>query len=170
MAEDLFERIKRIRAFVFDVDGVMTDGSLLLLDNGEWLRSMNIKDGFAIKYASDNRYRVGAISGSGSDAILKRLTALGVRNIFLHAESKLAAYERFVLEHELHISETLYMGDDIPDVTCMKAAGLATCPADAVPEVRQMAHYVAQSPGGKGCVREVIELVLRTQNQWDVLK
>jgi 3-deoxy-D-manno-octulosonate 8-phosphate phosphatase (KDO 8-P phosphatase) len=167
MAEDLFERIKRIRAFVFDIDGVMTDGSLLLLDNGEWLRSMNIKDGFAIKYAADNRYRIGALSGSGSDAILNRLTALNVRHIFLHVESKLPAYEKFVLDHELHISETLYMGDDIPDLACMKAAGLATCPADAVPEIREAAHYVAQAAGGKGCVREVIELVMRTQNQWN---
>jgi 3-deoxy-D-manno-octulosonate 8-phosphate phosphatase (KDO 8-P phosphatase) len=170
MAGELFERIKRIRAFVFGVDGVMTDGNLLLLDNGEELRQMNTKDGFAIKYASDNRYRVGAITTSGSDAIIKRLTGLGVRNIFTGVESKQAAYEKFIIEHELRIDETLYMGDDIPDLPAMKAAGLAACPADAAPEVRQTAHYVAQAAGGRGCVREIIELVLRTQGHWDITK
>jgi 3-deoxy-D-manno-octulosonate 8-phosphate phosphatase (KDO 8-P phosphatase) len=170
MAQELFDRIKRIRAFVFGVDGVLTDGNLLLLDNGEWLRQMNAKDGYALKYASENRYRIGVISSSGSDAIVARLTALEVRNIYLNVEGKQAAYERFVLEHELHIDETLYMGDDIPDLACMKIAGLAACPADAVPEVRQAAQYVAQAAGGHGCVREVIELVMRTHETWNAAK
>ena len=169
MAEALFERIKNIRAFVFDVDGVMTDGKLMLLEGGEWLRQMHIKDGFAIKHAITSNYKICVISGSGSEAIRERLLALGVADIdiVLHAEDKMDAYNNFLLERKLHISETLYMGDDIPDLDCIKAAGLAACPADAVQEIKQHAHFITQANGGDACVREVIELVLKSQDKWN---
>jgi 3-deoxy-D-manno-octulosonate 8-phosphate phosphatase (KDO 8-P phosphatase) len=169
MAEALFERIKHIRAFIFDVDGVMTDGKLLLLEGGEWLRQMHIKDGFAIKHAITNNYKICVISGSGSEAIRERLLALGVADIdiILHSDNKMDSYNNFLLERKLHISETLYMGDDIPDLECIKAAGLAACPADAVQEIKQHAHFITQANGGDACVREVIELVLKSQDKWN---
>ncbi len=167
MAEELFERIQKIRAFIFDVDGVMTDGKLLILEGGEWVRQMNMKDGFAIKHAINNNYKICVISGSGSVAIEERLSALGIAYINLHAENKMEVYNSFLLEHKLDISETVFMGDDIPDLDCIKAAGLAACPADAVQEIKLHAHFITHASGGNGCVREIIELVLKSQNNWN---
>ncbi|MGZ5243492.1 MAG: KdsC family phosphatase [Bacteroidia bacterium] len=167
MAEALFERIHKIRAFVFDVDGVMTDGKLLVLEGGEWVRQFHIKDGFALKHAIESNYKICVISGSGSVAIEERLTALGIAYINLHAENKMDVYNSFLLEHKLHISETLFMGDDIPDLECIKAAGLAACPADAAQEIKQHAHFITHANGGDACVREVIELVLKSQEKWN---
>lgn len=167
MPENIFDRLKAIKAFVFDVDGVMTDGQLLLLDNGEWLRQMNIKDGFALKYAVEKRYKIGVISGSGSEAIAYRLRALGIEDVHLMVENKIAAFEKFVLKHGISAAEVLYMGDDIPDIQPMKSCGLAACPQDAVAEIKKIAHYITGAAGGKGCVREVIEMVLKLHNQWN---
>ncbi|MCX6351183.1 MAG: HAD hydrolase family protein [Bacteroidetes bacterium] len=163
---NLLDKLPHIRAFVFDVDGVMTDGSLLLLEDGEWLRTMNIKDGYAIRHAADERYHIAVISGSGSEAIRKRMEALGVQDIFMLSENKLSVYEKFLLDKGIHTNEVLYMGDDIPDLEVMKAAGIAACPADAVEEVKQIADIVTLASGGKGCIREVIEMVLKAQDRW----
>lgn len=167
MPDNIFDRLKAIKAFVFDVDGVMTDGQLLLLDNGEWLRQMNIKDGFALKYAVEKRYKIGVISGSGSDAILYRLRALGIEDVHLMVDNKMGAYEKFLLKNGIASNEVLFMGDDIPDLQPMRSCGLAACPQDAVPEIKKISHYIARAEGGKGCVREVIEMVLKLHEQWN---
>ncbi|RYD78039.1 MAG: 3-deoxy-D-manno-octulosonate 8-phosphate phosphatase, partial [Sphingobacteriales bacterium] len=147
---------------------VMTDGKLMILEGGEWLRQMHIKDGFAIKHAITNNYKVCVISGSGSAALEERLIALGIPqvDINLHADNKIETYNRFLSSHKIHISESLYMGDDIPDLECIKAAGLAACPSDAAQEIKQNSHFITQAEGGSACVREVIELILKTQGNW----
>jgi|SRR6185437_6285668 len=164
---NLFHALKHIRAFVFDVDGVLTNGNILLLANGEWLRGMNIRDGFAIQQAVKKRYKVCVISEDSSEAVGKRLDSLGIPEIYFNADGKLAAFEKFIIDRETDIHEIMYMGDDINDLPCLKAAGIAVCPQDAVPEVKAVCHYVAQAKGGEGCVREVIELVMKSHKAWD---
>jgi 3-deoxy-D-manno-octulosonate 8-phosphate phosphatase (KDO 8-P phosphatase) len=149
------------------VDGVLTNNNILLLDNGEWLRQMSMKDSFALEHALKKRYKICIISQSGSEAIGKRLDAIGVSEIYFNAESKLAALEKFVIDHEVSIHEILYIGDDIPDIPCMKAVGIAACPQDAVPEVKKVSHYVSNSKGGEGCVREILEMVMKSHQVWD---
>ncbi len=166
MTMQFFDKLKQIKAFVFDVDGVLTDGMLLLLGDGEWLRSMSIKDGFALKHAIENRYKICVISGSDSEAILYRLQALGIEAIFSRVENKLAAMEKFLLQNNLATHEVVYMGDDIPDIELMRRAGFSACPADAVQEVKDIADYICQAPGGKGAVREVMEMVLKLNGHW----
>ena len=166
--EPLFQKLKNIRAIVFDVDGVLTNGNMLLLQNGEWLREMNIKDGYAIEQAVKKRYRICVISEDGSEAIGKRLDALGVKEIYFHADSKLAALEKFTIENEVELQQVLYICDDMPDIPCLKAAGLATCPHDAAPEVKDICDYIAEARGGRGAVREIIEIVLKSHSVWDV--
>ncbi len=166
MAEQFFEKLKQIKGFVFDVDGVLTDGMLLLLGDGEWLRNMNIKDGFAIKHAVDNRYKICVISGSDSEAITYRMQALGVEDIFTRVENKMAAFEKFMLQNNLGTNEVVYMGDDIPDLEMMKKAGFSACPSDAAQEIKDIADYVSIAPGGKGAAREVIEMVLKLNGHW----
>ena len=167
MSEQFFNKLKNIKAFIFDVDGVLTDGMVLLLEDGEWLRSMSIKDGFAIKHAVDNRYKIAVISGSDSEAIARRMTALGVENVYTRVENKIAIFEKFLLEHNLGVDEALYMGDDIPDLTLMEKAGFSACPSDAVQEVKKVADYITEAPGGKGAVREVLEMVLKLNGHWE---
>jgi 3-deoxy-D-manno-octulosonate 8-phosphate phosphatase (KDO 8-P phosphatase) len=165
--DTFFNKLKHIRAIVLDVDGVLTNGNMLLLENGEWLRQMSFKDGFAIEYAIKKRYKICIVSENGSEAIGKRMDAMGVSEIYFNAEVKLAALEKFVIDHEVDIHEILYMGDDIPDISCMKAVGLAVCPQDAAPEVKNISHYIAQAKGGEGCVREVLEMVMKSHKIWD---
>jgi len=167
ISNNLLNAIKHIRAFVFDVDGVLTDGNILLLANGEWLRKMYVRDGFAIQQAVKTRYKICIISEDSSEAVGKRLDALGIPEIYFNADGKLAAFEKFIIDREIDVHEIMYMGDDINDLPCLKAAGLAVCPADAVPEVKAVCHYVAQAKGGEGCVREVIEMVMKSHKVWD---
>lgn len=167
MSEDFFEKLKNIKAFIFDVDGVLTDGKLLLLGDGEWLRQMDIKDGFAIKHAVDMRYKVAIISGSDSKAIERRMNALGVDDVFMEVENKNSAFEKFLLSHNLSTHEAVYMGDDIPDIELLRRAGFAACPGDAAQEVKKVVHYITQASGGNGAVREVIEMTLKLQGHWN---
>jgi 3-deoxy-D-manno-octulosonate 8-phosphate phosphatase (KDO 8-P phosphatase) len=165
--ESFFNKLKYIRAIALDVDGVLTNGNILMLDNGELLREMSMRDGFALEHAIKMRYKICIISESGSEAIGKRLDILGVSEIYFNAESKLAALEKFVIDHEVNIHEILYIGDDIPDIPCMKSVGLAACPQDAAPEVKLISHYVANSKGGEGCVREILEMIMKSHSVWD---
>jgi 3-deoxy-D-manno-octulosonate 8-phosphate phosphatase (KDO 8-P phosphatase) len=165
--DTFFNKLKFIRAIALDVDGVLTNGNMLMLDNGEWLRQMSFKDGFALEYAIKKRYKICIISESGSEAIGKRLDALGIKEVYFYAESKLAALEKFVIDHEVDIHEILYIGDDIPDIPCLKAAGIAACPQDAVPEVKAISHYIANTKGGEGCVREILEMIMKLHKIWD---
>lgn len=162
---DLLKRFAQITTFVFDVDGVLTDGTVLLLENGLQARRMNIKDGLALQLALQH-FRVVIVSGSYSEPVLQRLQYLGLPEIFLGTKDKLGFLQRYLQEHELQWDEVLYMGDDLPDMGVLQRSGLACCPADAVPEVKAVSHYISTKKGGDGCVRDVIEKVLKLAGHW----
>jgi 3-deoxy-D-manno-octulosonate 8-phosphate phosphatase (KDO 8-P phosphatase) len=162
----LLQRFKKIKTFVFDVDGVLTDGGLLVYDDGQMVRKMNIKDGYALQLALKRGYRILIISGGTSEAVRDRLNKLGVKDVYLHAHNKEEILNEYVTTHNLSWNELLFMGDDIPDYTVMKKAGLPCAPADAAPEIKQLSLYISGIPGGSGCARDVIEKVLKLNNDW----
>lgn len=157
---------KTIKLFVLDVDGVLTDGSLLVLEDGQLVRRMNIKDGYALQLAIKKGYRVLVISGAKSKAVKKRLQLLGVKEVFMGVENKVQLLLNYVSKFKLQKEQVLYMGDDIPDLECLQMAGLACCPADAVAEIKAIAQYISPFSGGNGCVRDVIEKVLKLNEHW----
>ena len=159
--------LKNIKLFVLDVDGVLTDGSLILLKNGEMARTMNIKDGYALQLAVKKGYDILIISGGKSEEVKVRLEKLGVKNIFLSVKNKKELLSKYIINNNYSIEQVLYMGDDIPDVLVMQTVGVACAPADAVPEIKAIAHYISPIPGGKGCVRDVIEKVLKLNADWN---
>ena len=157
-----------ITTFVFDVDGVLTDGTLFVFENGEQVRRMNIKDGYALQLAIKKGYRVAIFSGSVSEAVVKRLNKLGVMDVFMDVKDKKSRIQEYMLQHQISAEEMLFMGDDIPDYSIMKEVALPCAPSDAVPEIKQIAKYISPSPGGQGCVRDVIEKVLKLRDHWDL--
>lgn len=165
---NVLEKFKSIKTFVFDVDGVLTDGTLLILEDGQMARQMNIKDGYALQLAVKKGYRVVIISGGTSDAVKERLGRLGVKDCFLKIDNKKNTLEKYVGEHQLNWDEILFMGDDIPDYVPMQLTGLPCCPADAATEIKQISHYISPVVGGKGCARDVIEKVLKLNDHWDL--
>ncbi len=156
----------QISTFIFDVDGVLTDGTVAVFPNGELVRTMHIKDGYALKTAVDMGYNVCVISGGTNPAVKSRLQALGITDIYLGAHYKTEQLDEYLDIYNIDPANVLYMGDDIPDIPVMKICGLATCPKDAVPEVQRISGYISQKKGGKGCVRDVIEQVLKVQDKW----
>lgn len=163
---NILPSFKAIKAFVFDVDGVLTDSSVLVLDDGQLVRRMNIKDGYALQLAIKKGYHVIVISGGNSEAVKLRLQKLGITDIYLDVKNKKDILLKAVTQLNLLWEEVLYMGDDIPDFEVMQMAGLACCPNDAVPEIRQISHYISAISGGEGCVRDVIEKTLKLNNHW----
>ncbi len=155
-----------IETFIFDVDGVLTDCSVLIMENGQLLRTMNVRDGYAIKMALRHGYRVAIITAGRSQGVELRLKALGVEDVLSGREDKAAAFAELVKKYEINPRKTLYMGDDLPDRETMLKVGFAACPADAVREIRQISNYVSPFKGGSGCVRDVIEKVLRLNGHW----
>ncbi len=165
---NVLEKFKTVKTFVFDVDGVLTDGSLLLLNDGQMVRHMNIKDGYALQLAVKKGYRVAVISGGTSEAVKIRLEKLGVKDCFLKIDNKKEKLIEYVSEHALIWDELLFMGDDIPDYVPMQLTGLPCCPADAVPEIKQVSLYISARCGGRGCARDVIEKVLKLNGHWEL--
>lgn len=163
---NVLEHFQQVTTFVFDVDGVMTDGAVLLLDNGLQARQMNIKDGLALQMAIKNQYKVYILSGGTSEPVINRLNYLGIQEIHLGLKDKLKFLEVTLEQQQLRWNEVLYMGDDLPDLAVLEKAGLACCPDDAVTEVKQICKYISPFKGGQGCVRDVIEKVLRLNNHW----
>jgi 3-deoxy-D-manno-octulosonate 8-phosphate phosphatase (KDO 8-P phosphatase) len=163
---NVLELFKSITTFVFDIDGVLTDSSVLLLDNGLQARRMHIKDGLALQMALKKGYRVVIISGAYSEPVLNRLQYLGIKEIYLATKDKLQLLEKYKKEKRLNWSEILYMGDDLPDVPLLQQVGLPTSPADGVMEVKAISKYISNKNGGSGCVRDVIEKVLRLNSHW----
>jgi 3-deoxy-D-manno-octulosonate 8-phosphate phosphatase (KDO 8-P phosphatase) len=163
---NILSRFKFIKVFVFDMDGVLTDGGLHIDEDGKWLRRMNIKDGYALQLAVRCGYKVVIISGSSSNPVAERLNKLGISEVFMNINNKESFFEEYILKNKFVTNEILYMGDDIPDYNCMRIAGLACCPADAVSEIKQIASYISYMHGGYGCVRDVIEKVLKLNNKW----
>ncbi|RKE94919.1 KdsC family phosphatase [Ichthyenterobacterium magnum] len=161
------EYLEHITTFIFDVDGVLTDGTVTIMTNGDMLRRMNIKDGYALKTAIDSGFNVCIISGGSNLGVQKRLEGLGVKDIYLGAHNKINQYNEYLNTNHIKPENVLYMGDDIPDAPVMKRVGLPTCPQDAAPEIKNVSKYISHKNGGKGAVRDVIEQVLKVQDKWD---
>jgi 3-deoxy-D-manno-octulosonate 8-phosphate phosphatase (KDO 8-P phosphatase) len=158
--------LNHIKAFAFDVDGVFTNGSIMLHPGGEFIRMMNIKDGFAVQHAVKMGYPIAIITGGFSKMVKKRFTSLGVQDIFMKSGIKTIPFDSFLTKYQLSADEILYMGDDLPDFEVMKRAGFPACPADAAQEIKQLSLYVSPFKGGEGCVRDIIEQVLKLQGKW----
>jgi 3-deoxy-D-manno-octulosonate 8-phosphate phosphatase (KDO 8-P phosphatase) len=167
MEKSYKEYLQHITTFIFDVDGVLTDGTVAITTSGEMLRKMNIKDGYALKTAVDNGFNVCVISGGSNEGVRIRLRGLGITDIYLGAHNKIEQLVEYLDIYNIKAENVLYMGDDIPDVPVMKLVGLPCCPQDAVPEIKELSKYISHKNGGKGAVRDVIEQVLKVQNKWD---
>ena len=165
---NVLTNFKKIKAFVLDVDGVLTDGTLLLLEDGQMARRMNIKDGYALQLAIKKGYHILVISGGNSEAVKLRLQKLGVVEVYMNVSDKKEQLLQYISKYSLQTEQVLYMGDDIPDLIPMQMAGLPCCPADAVPEIKNIAQYISPINGGFGCVRDVIEKVLKLNGHWDL--
>lgn len=163
---NVLEQFRHIRTFIFDVDGVLTDGTIQLLPGGEQSRKMNIRDGYALQLAVKMGYRIAIISGGRSESVVSRLNGLGIRDIFTGVTDKSDKLEDYALEHDLLWEQMLFMGDDIPDYRAMQLCGIPACPADATPEIKSISRYISPIAGGQGCVRDVIEKVLKLNDHW----
>lgn len=160
------EVFRQIRTFIFDVDGVMTDGRLQVTDAGEFLRTFHTRDGYAIRRAIEEGFNVCVMTGGKGNSIEKRLQVLGIRHYYLGADNKLPIFNSYVAAHNINLFDTIYMGDDLNDYEVIQKVGLACCPCDACPEIISLAHYVSPFKGGDGCVRDVIEKVMKLQGSW----
>lgn len=163
---NFLQKLKSITTFVFDVDGVFTDNRLIATEQGELLRTFNAKDGFALKTAIEKGYLVCIITGGNSKAVHSRFKQLGVLHNHYNITDKLNVLHQFLSETNTDAAQVLYIGDDIPDFASMNICGIKTCPADAVPEIQQIADFVSSKNGGDGCVRELIEMVMKVQGKW----
>jgi len=161
------EYLSHITTFIFDVDGVLTDGNVFVSANGELLRTMNTKDGYAMKIAVNSGYNVCVITGGTNDGVKMRLTGLGITDIYLGSHTKIEQFKEYMELRNIKAENVLFMGDDIPDYPVMKLVGLPCCPQDAVPEIKALSKYVSHKNGGKGAVRDVIEQVLKVQGKWN---
>lgn len=160
------EELRKVEAFAFDVDGVLSNQTMPLHPGGEPMRTVNIKDGYALQLAVKKEYPIAIITGGKTDAVKKRFVNLGITDIYLGSYIKKDDFEDFVYKYGLNSENVLYMGDDLPDYEVMKMVGFPTCPADAVTEIKQISKYISNLNGGEGCVRDIIEQVLRLNNKW----
>ena len=163
---ELKELLSEVTTFIFDYDGVMTDGTVYMDSNGDPLRTSNVKDGYAIQLASKLGYHLAVISGAVVTNITKRLNMLGVEDVFTGVPDKVLKLEEYMRQYQLTPNQVVFMGDDIPDIKVMRKVGVPVCPADAADEVKQVSVYVSHCTGGRGCVRDVIEQTLKAQGKW----
>ena len=166
MKKNYKEILPQITTLIFDIDGVLTDGTVTVYPNGELVRKMNIKDGYAIKTAVDKGFNVAIISGGNSKSVKTRLENLGVTDIYLSTHDKVEKLHEYLDMHQIKLENVLYMGDDIPDYPVLELVGLPTCPQDAAPEIKAVSNYISHKKGGKGAARDVIEQVLKVQGKW----
>ena len=162
----MLHQFKNINTIVLDVDGVLTDGTLLVMPGGLMVRRMNIKDGYALQLAVKKGYHVAIISGGDSPEVKDRLLKLGVTDVYMKVHDKLSVLEEYLLLNGLDAAHTAYMGDDMPDYDVMKHVGIAACPADAATEIKELSAYVSPLVGGAGCVRDLIEKIMRVRGDW----
>lgn len=158
--------LTRIKALVFDVDGVLSSETITLHTDGQPMRTVNIKDGYAVQLAVKMGLHIAIITGGNSESVRMRYEGLGVTDIYMRAAIKTNEFSHFMEKYGLKSEEVLYMGDDIPDYEVMCRCGLPCCPADAAPEIKSISVYVSHRNGGCGCGRDVIEQVLKAQNKW----
>ena len=166
MATSYKQLMNNITTFIFDVDVVLTDGTIMVTTEGEMYRNMSIKDGYALKAAVVAGYNVCIISGGSNEGVRKRLEGLGITDIYLGAHQKIIQFKAYCSQKNITPEQVLYMGDDIPDIPVMQLVGLAASPQDAAPEVKDVSEYISPIGGGKGCGRDVIEQVMRVQGKW----
>jgi 3-deoxy-D-manno-octulosonate 8-phosphate phosphatase (KDO 8-P phosphatase) len=166
MAKSYKEIMNEITTFVFDVDGVLTDGSVFVTNEGEMLRTMNIRDGYALKAAVESGYNVCIISGGSNEGVRIRLRNLGIKDIHLGTPDKVKTFAAYIELYGINAEQVLYMGDDIPDYHVMQLVGLPTCPQDACPEIKTISKYISHVNGGKGAARDVIQQVMKVQGKW----
>lgn len=159
-------KLGAISTFIFDFDGVLSDGMVLLNEEGHYLRRTNVKDGYAMQLAVKMGYRVVIISGAKAEGMYKRLYGLNIQDVYLGVPNKLNVYNEFKAKYDLKDEEIIYMGDDIPDFEVMKNAGVAVCPADAVVEIKEISDYISDKKGGEGCARDIIEQTLKLHKKW----
>ena len=164
------DRLKRIKALVFDIDGVITDGGILAMPDGDLLRVFDAKDSFGVRMVKMHGLHTGIITGASSESIVRRFTVCGVdkEDIYLHSRIKMNDFKRFCDSHSLSPEEVMYLGDDLPDVAVLKACGMGIAPADAVQEARDAADFVSPYPGGRGCIRHAAEMLLKSQGLWQL--
>lgn len=166
MARSYKEIMNDISTFVFDIDGVLTDGKVHVAPNGEMLREMHIRDGFAMKAALESGYNICIISGGSNEGVRIRLKNLGITDIYMGSPNKVETFQEYAELYNIDSKKVLYMGDDIPDYHVMKIVELPTCPQDATPEIKSISKYISHVDGGKGAVRDVIEQVMKVQGKW----
>lgn len=162
------EYLEHITTFILDIDGVLTNGNVIVMTNGDLVRTMNIKDGYALKTALNQGYHIGIISGGSNEGVRIRLNGLGVKDVFLGVQDKISCLNDYLRTHNIKSENVLYMGDDIPDFEVMQKVGLPCCPQDAVPEIKAISKYVSHKKGGKGAVRDVIQQVMKVQGKWAI--
>jgi len=160
------EKLPAITTFIFDYDGVMTDGTVYPSVDGELMRAANVKDGYALQLAVKKGYRIAIISGGLSKTMEKRMEGLNITDVYLGVKNKKEVFDEFMKKYQLRIEEVLYMGDDIPDYHLLKIAGVSCCPSDAAEEILEIVDYVSHKPGGKGAVRDVLRQVMKLQGKW----
>ncbi|MBF25467.1 MAG: 3-deoxy-D-manno-octulosonate 8-phosphate phosphatase [Flavobacteriales bacterium] len=168
MKSEFKKDLKQIKAFVFDVDGVLTNGNLYVFPGGKFIRKMNAKDGYALKLAIQKGYKVGIITGGRDEEIKLRFEQLGVHEVYLNANDKLPKLIDFMKKNNLKQDQILYMGDDIPDIEVLKYAYVSCCPKNAVNEVKNICNYISSKNGGEGCVRDIIEQTMKVNKKWDL--
>lgn len=160
------DKLHTINTIILDVDGVLTDSSVYIFEDGVLMRKMNTRDGFALKYAIQKGYRVIIITGGKSEGVIKRLQGLGVEEIYSGMHDKLEAIDELIEVYGLDLARSVYMGDDLPDYECLRLVNLATCPVNAAPEIREICQYISPFKGGEGCVRDIIEKIMKVQGTW----
>ena len=160
------ELLPEINTFIFDVDGVLSDGSILVTESGDQLRTMSTRDGVAITMALKKGYNIAIISGGNSQSVMHRFQYLGIKDVFLGVKDKIGVLHQYFINKGLNKKNVLYMGDDIPDYHAMLECGVKTCPKDAAVEIKNIVDYISDKDGGKGCVRDIIEQVMRCNGDW----
>lgn len=160
------ELLPKVKALCFDVDGVLSTSAIPLYPNGEPMRVINTKDGYALHLAAKKGFPMAIITGGKTQAIYERFQGLGFTDIHMGVHMKTDVLQEFLNKYNLDPSEVLYMGDDIPDYEVMKMVGIPVCPADAVPEIKAISVYISDKTGGNGCARDVVEQILKAQGYW----
>lgn len=167
MEQNYKKTLHQITSFIFDVDGVLTQGNVLVTSDGQLLRSMSVRDGYALKKAVNAGYKVCIISGGKNEGVRKRLQGLGITDIYLGVDHKVDTLDEYFDIYSINPENTAYMGDDIPDTHPMKLIALPACPQDAAPEVKTLSTYISHCNGGEGCVRDLIKQVMKIQGRWE---
>lgn len=162
------QALTKITTLIFDIDGVLTNNTVFVNEQGEMLRNLHSKDGYALQLAIKKGYKIVIISGGNNEPVKKVLERAGIQHIFIRQHDKLQCYKDLLAEHSLSDEQIMYMGDDLPDWEVMKRVGVAACPNDAATEIKEICQYISDKKGGEGCVRDIIEQIMRVQLTWEI--